>query len=180
MKKMKKAKKLFTFLTVLLFVGVICIAGYVIYDSYFLKNRKSSYDNPIFVAYPLNANIIIDSYNPNSGVGSVLFREGTTYNVSVTSSYEQGTECKYALVWEWDVDNASKYIKTNTDKKEFTISVNNQEVEVNNYDDTNLSTVLLNDNISVSPDKISSKTYDLKFNFYKVVVIIYNTDFFTS
>ena len=117
---------------------------------------------------PYIAEVSQTEYEIANGTDNIL--------ISLSTGYTTNTICTYDIVWEWSIES-DQYVKTNGATKEFTVSgvsTDGQtfnEVQLNDYNASNLKTLLTTRAISASGSSMTSTTWTFTTHFYKTQAI---------
>ncbi len=179
-RKHKKAVSITLYIIVLLLLLIGGTYAIVQNISYNTENVVASLGSrPVFTSTSTNSIVMEDiPYIPEVSTEEYEIDNATEdITVTLSTNYDVRTICTYDIVWEWDTD-ADQYTKTTGATKEFTVSgVSSDgkrfnEVQLNNYNDSNLKTVLASDmSIDAASGVMSTQTWTFTIHFYKTEAI---------
>jgi len=166
-----------TFLALVLSAAYALIGVTTIYDDSNIVSTLGT--RPIFVSDASDQITLDIPYVPVEASEEYLLTNDTgVVNISLSTNYEVSTRCTYDIVWQWDevADTSMQYKKTEGATKEYTISGSNgvdsfEEIQLNDYDASNLKTKLYTTSITAVKDIIAYQDWDITANFYKTTTI---------
>lgn len=106
----------------------------------------------------------------------VAYDKNTTLNITLENDdSEKSVTCDFAYAWRWDAESEGDYVKTASEKKEFTVTLDNgsktgEEQQVPDYTDTtsNLGTGTITIGPKTGDTNTTTITVNINTKFYNL------------